>query len=186
MRSLIRVAVVMSLALVAVFGMANVTTAQNVSENEAYANVVVCTDPDCAGAPDMGGMEGAIITSYDAAGVEIDSCAVETFASGLNGCVITQHDGDGWYSATITDAFAGYTLLDDAPEVLESVSHGTQLVWYAVPAADGAPPAEDPVEEMPEVGVGIGSQSDLLAVAAFGIALLGVSAAAMRKYGSEM
>lgn len=183
MKTLLRIAAVLSLTLVAAFGLANAAVAQNVTDADAYANVVVCHDPECADLAGTTGMEGAVVTSFDAAGAEIDSCAVETFPSGMDGCVITKHDGDGSYAVSgIAD---GYALVDETPEVLESESHGTQLVWYAAPVADAAPPAEDPVEEMPEVGVGIGSQTDLLAVAAFGIALLGVGATAMRRYGSR-
>lgn len=183
MRSLLRIAAVMSLVLVATVGMANSTVAQNVSENEAYANVVMCNDADCADLTGTTGMEGATVTSLDAAGSEIDSCAVETFPSGMDGCVITKHDGEGSY--VVSDLLDGYTLIDEAPEVLESQSHGTQLVWYAAPAADEVPAEEAPVDELPGVGIGIGGQTDLLAVAAFGIALLGVSATVMRRYGRE-
>lgn len=183
MKTLLRIAAVLSFAVAGAFAWGGYAVAQNVTEDEAYANIVVCTDPACEGETDMGGMEGATITSYNAAGEVIDACNVETFVSGLNGCVITQHGGDGSYSAEITSEFAGYSLLSDQPEVLESESHGTQLVWYAAPPAEEtAPPAEDPVEELPDVGVGVGSHSSLLAAAAFGVALLGVSATALRRY----
>lgn len=188
MKTLLRFATVLSLALVGLFAWNTHAVAQ-MEDNEAYANIVVCTDPECAGETDMGGMEGATITSYDAAGNVIDTCNVETFPSGLNGCVITQHDGDGSYSAATTADFPGYSLLSDAPEVLESESHGTQLVWYAVPPAEdiAPPPAEgdDPVDELPEVGVGIGSHTEMLAAAAFGIALLAIGAIAMRGYSRQ-
>lgn len=177
MRTLLRIAAVLSFALVAAFGLANSAVAQNMTDADAYANVVVCDDAECADLAGTAGMEGAVITSFDAAGAEIDSCAVETFASGMDGCVITKHAGDGSYA--VSNMTAGYALLDEAPEVLESESHGTQLVWYAAPADDAAPP----VSEVPDVGVGIGSQTDLLAAAAFGIALLAVGATAMRRYG---
>lgn len=184
MKTLLRFAAVLSFALAGSFAWSGHAVAQ-MEESEAYANVVVCNDAACEDMAGTTGMEGATITSFDAAGDVIDTCAVETFASGLDGCVITQHAGDGWYSATLTDAYADYVLLDDAPEVLESASHGTQLVWYAAPAVDAAPPVEDPVEELPDVGIGIGSQTDLLAVAAFGLALLAVGATGIRRYGQE-
>lgn len=181
MRTLFRIAAVLSFALVAAFGVANSAVAQNVTDAEAYANVVPCLDESCDNV-DPAGMEGVVITSIDAAGAEIDSCAVEVFpASGMHGCVITKHAGDGSYA--VSNMTAGYALLDEAPEVLESESHGTQLVWYAAPI--GEDDSALPVSEVPDVGVGIGDQTDLLAAAAFGIALLGVSATAMRRYGRE-
>ena len=181
MKTLLRFAAVLSLALMASFAWSSHAVAQNNPEGMAYANVVLCTDADCT--TTEGGMEGAVITSLDAAGVEIDSCAVEVFPSGLDGCIVTQHAGDGSYA--VSNLHEGYALLSEAPEVLESESHGTQLVWYAAPVADDTapPPAEvDPIDEFPEVGVGvgIGSQTGLLAVAAFVIALMAIGAGAVR------
>lgn len=179
MKTLLRFAAVLALMLAASFAWSSHAVAQNNPEGMAYANVVLCTDADCT--TSEGGMEGAVITSLDAAGAEIDSCAVETFPSGLDGCVITRHEGDGSYA--VSNLHDGYALLSEAPEVLESESHGTQLVWYAAPAVEEVPPAEtDPIDELPEVGVGvgIGSQTGLLAAAAFGIALMAIGASAVR------
>lgn len=182
MKTLLRVMVVLSLSLVGIVGVANTALAQNNPEGSAYANVVVCNDPDCADLTNTVGMEGAIVTSLDAAGTEIDSCAIETFPSGMDGCVVTQHDGDGWYE--VSNMYAGYILLSEEPEVLESESHGTQLVWYAAPVADDAPPpadGTDPVMDLPETGAGIGENSGFLAAAAMGIALMAVGATGARR-----
>ena len=183
MKTLLRFAAVLGLVLTGVVGFTNAAVAQNNPEGSAYANVVVCWNEEC-GVINPDGMEGALITSYDAAGIEIDSCAVEVFASGMNGCVLTMHDGSGSYS--VENLTAGYTLLSEEPEVLESESHGTQLVWYAV-----APPEdtviEDPIDELPEVGVGSGipGQAGFLAAAAVGIVLMALGATGLRGYGSE-
>lgn len=130
MKTLLKIIAILSLALAGSIGFSNTSFAQNNPEGSAYANVVLCADADCT--ETAGGMEGAVVTSFNAAGVEIDSCSVETFPSGMDGCVVAQHAGDGWY--VVSNLLPGYTLLGDTPEVLESESHGTQLNWYAIPA----------------------------------------------------
>lgn len=167
------------LAFIVSFGFAGSTAlAQNNPEGMAYATVVTCDDADCT--TTSAGMEGAVVASFDGAGAEIDSCAVEVFPSGLDGCIVTRHDGDGWYE--VSNLAEGYSLVSDSPEVLQSESHGTQLVWYAAPAADPVPPSDGPVTELPETGVGIGNSSGYLAAAAFGIALIAIGSCTARRW----
>lgn len=189
MKTLLRFAAVFSLMFVAVFGAASQVWAQNVSDDEAYANVVRCSDEWCTDVlPE--GFAGAVITSFDAAGNEIDRCAVEVFASGMNGCVITKHDGSGWYE--VSNLPVTFVLLDDEPEVLESISHGTQLVWYAAAGPEDTV-IEDPVEpgdgaeSMPAVGVGaaMGAQVNALSGAVAGVVLLGAAAVGVRMSRGE-
>ena len=185
MTSRIRFVALLTAMLMTFWGMGQTALAQNMTENDAYANVVICSDAECSDPTDFAGMEGATITSLDADGVEIDSCAVETFVSGMDGCVLVKHDGTGGYA--VGNLQDGYQLLSDEPDVAESESHGTQLTWYAAPVAAEAPvDSVSPVEELPETGIGIAAQTDLLIVALLGVSLVGTGATIMRRYGQEI
>lgn len=124
----------------------------------AYANVIVCADQACADGANTTSMGGATITSYNAAGEVIDACEVVTYPSGMDGCNIIKHAGDGSYQVTPTADYAGYNLLSTEPVVLESMSHGTQLHWFYAPAVSrDAPSPTAPaavVTELPSTGVG--------------------------------
>lgn len=200
MKTMLRYAAVLTLAVAGVFGWANTALAQEEPPpaETAYANAIVCADPDCADLENVFGMEGASITSLDATGAVIDSCTVVAYPSGMDGCDLIPHAGDGFYEVVPTDEYAGYTLLSAEPEVLESESHGIQLNWYFAPTADEVPPeddditppddvstppadGDDPVTGLPDTGTGPGSRTGLLAGAAVGAALIAAGATGIRK-----
>lgn len=150
-------------AMVSLFVTSSISSAT--AQESAYANVIVCSDPDCADGVNVSSMEGATITSLDTSGEVIDSCEVVVYPGGMNGCNVTKHAGDGSYQVTPTAAYGSYTMLGDGPVVLESESHGTQLVWYfAPPASEAQVTTPVVVTGLPSTGVGSFANPGVLVV----------------------
>ena len=135
-----RARLVVLIALAAVFGSILSTAAQ---QQEINVNVIGCVDPDCVDTVNIFTMDGATVSSYDAAGALIDSCTVSSAPDGFDGCQLAATN-DATFAITPSAEYAGYVLLSDAPAIFESPDRGV-WVWYFVPPAE-APAPEAPAE----------------------------------------
>ncbi len=164
-----RARLVVLIALAAVFGSILSTAAQ---QQEINVNVIGCVDPDCVDTVNIFTMDGATVSSYDAAGALIDSCTVSSAPDGFDGCQLAATN-DATFAITPSAEYAGYVLLSDAPAIFESPDRGV-WVWYFAPEKDNAlpPPTQAPaaptvpapVTGLPSTGVGAVASPHLAAV----------------------
>lgn len=167
-------------------------------EGEVPANVILCSDPDCANTVNLDTMLGATVLSYDAAGTLIDQCTVSLTAGDRVDCWIVPAPEGGAYDVTPPSGYEGHRLLTTVPEVFESEMRGPVYVWYFAPEQSAvtpvptapAPPAEQPAEapaapapvtNLPSTGAGGAGESGILAVGAFGIGALAMLAGGLRR-----
>ena len=74
---IVRWGAVFLVAVLAAVGWMSTALAQDGDESDSMrVNVIVCVDPDCVDTVNIFTMEGASVTSLDAAGAVVDSCTV--------------------------------------------------------------------------------------------------------------
>ena len=125
------------IAIAAVFGSILTTAAK---QQEISVNVIGCVDADCIDTVNIFTMDGATVSSYDAAGTLIDSCTVSSAPDEFDGCQLAA-GSDATFAITPSAAYADYTLFSDAPAIFESPDRGV-WVWYFVPPTEGPAPQE--------------------------------------------
>lgn len=108
---------------------------------EAPVNVVICDD-DCD-LPRT--LDGAVVTSFDAAGLELDSCTVSSAPDDFDGCLLDMPgDDSGSFEITPPAGTEGYVLRSLEPEYVERVD---LRLWTFIPAE--APATEQPADGIP-------------------------------------
>jgi hypothetical protein len=144
MRSLAHIIACFGFVLFAILGATLTAGAQG--EPPATRDVVAvayfCDTTDCANEPDgaKNSLEGATITSYDAAGNLVDSCVTESAGS----CSLTIPAAeDGTYTVEAPAGFETYTLVSSTPESTGEGGDGRE--WTFVPAVDPEPETRDVV-----------------------------------------
>jgi hypothetical protein len=151
MHKFARTGIVLLLFLASVFGLLSTASAQDAPE--LNVNVIGCVDAACENTVDIFTMDGATVTSYDAAGAVVDSCTVSSAADDFDGCLLAPAPEGGSYDIVAPAGYEGYTLFSDSPEIFESPDRGT-WVWYFLPPVDGSAP-EAPYSPAEAVAVNV-------------------------------
>lgn len=170
---------------------------------EVPVNVIICDDDSClcldseCASPRT--LDGAVVTSFDAAGTQVDSCTVSSEFEDFDGCFLDiLEDGSASFEVAAPVGTEGYVLKSLEPEYIANLD---LRLWSFIP--DGAEPTAAPTEApatteptaastaapvtaLPKTGAGhdSGSQGALIVLGIGGVvalALAGMSARLVRR-----
>lgn len=101
---------------------------------EAPVNVVICDDAYDCNLPRT--FDGAVVTSFDAEGAELDACTVSSAADDFDGCLLDLlSDDSGSFEITPPAGIEGYVLRSLEPEYVERLD---LRFWTFIPADEPA------------------------------------------------
>lgn len=138
MHTFTRAGLFLLLTIAALIGSLSGASAQDA---EITVNVIGCVDAACENTVDIFTMDGATVTTYDAAGTPIDSCTVSSAAADFDGCLVAA-SSEATFEIAPSAEYGNYALLSESPTIFESPNGGV-WVWYFVP------PVEQPVAPAP-------------------------------------
>ncbi len=170
-------------------------TALQAETVEVPVNVIICDDDSClcldAECASPRTLDGAVVTSFDANGTQIDACTVSSEFDDFDGCVLDiLEDGSGLFEVAAPAGTEGYVLESLEPEYIGNLN---LWLWSFIP--DGAEPTAAPTEasataepavestaapvtSLPETGAGheSGSQGALFILGIGGVVALAFAA----------
>ena len=108
---------------------------------EVPVNVIICDDDTClcldAECASPRTLDGAVVSSFDATGTQIDACTVSSEFDDFDGCFLDiPADGGGSFEITGPAGTEGYVLKSQEPEFIGNLN---LRLWSFIP--DGEEPA---------------------------------------------